>query len=272
MDKNKLKKPKPIFCHSCKRIPPAIGTETDTSWYFCSKCPPESTTWFCNNIAKCATTECPNCHGHFYQPKKSIIVSNMNSEECPSCEEEFQRQELQDHKRICGKQNRKMVSCPIMNCRINDDLYNYVNLDDHLRSKHPDLVYQKSWEFDGLCKVLKNHKIFLNVHGKIFIPQFSFLKMKLIYIKTLVYGFEEDAKKFKVCVKFHTEDGKILKMEDRVYPIDSKKDHNPDVCIVQPLEKFNKDWAVNPNDAKIKMTIEILCWDKNENVRNSGKY
>ena len=197
----------------------------------------------------------------------------MNSEECPSCEEEFQRQELQDHKRICGKQNRKMVSCPIMNCRINDDLYNYVNLDDHLRSKHPDLAFQKFWKFDGLCKVLKNHTIFLDAHGKHFIPQISFSKSsKHVYIRTLVNGFEEDAKKFKVCVKFQAGDGKILKMEDWVYPIDSKKEHNHDVCIVQPLEKLNKDLAVNPNDAKIKMTIEILCWDNNENVRNNGKY
>ena len=271
MDKNKLKKPKPIFCHSCKRIPPAKGTETDTNWYFCSKCPPETTTWFCNNIAKCATTECPNCHGHSYQPKKSKIVSGMNYEECSSCEEEFQRQELQDHKKICGKENRKMVPCPIMSCRINDDLYNYENLDDHLRSSHPDLVSQKSWKFDGVCKVLKYHTIFLDVHGKHFISQISFSK-KRVYIRTLVNGFEEDAKKFNVCVKFYAENGKTWKMEDLVYPINSKKEHNPEVCIVQPLEKLNKDWAVNPNDAKIKMTIEILCWDNNGNVRNSGKY
>ena len=200
-----------------------------------------------------------------------MIVSGMNSEECSSCGKEFQRQEIQDHIQKCDKQNAsRLVSCPIMNCRINDDLYKYENLKDHLSSKHPDLVFQKFWKFDGLCKVLKNHTIFLDVHGKYFIPQISFSK-KHIYIRTLVTGFEKDAKKFKVCVKFHADSGKILKMEDLVYPIDSKKEHNPDVCIFQPLEKLNQDWAINPNDAKIKMTIEIICLDTHGNESLGGK-
>ena len=112
----------------------------------------------------------------------------------------------------------------------------------------------KELNFEGAKEELFDQFFSVNAYNRQFYPQFKEVN-NCLYVRTLMFGFQEEAIPFKVSITFFLKNGENFEFKDNVYPITKGKNSILETSIQCHLKKLTEYYDTKTREIKNQSKI-----------------
>ena len=117
-------------------------------------------------------------------------------------------------------------------------------------------IEDKELNFEGAKEELFDQFFSVNAYNRQFYPQFKEVN-NCLYVRTLMFGFQEEAIPFKVSITFFLKNGENFEIKDNIYPITKGKDSILETSMQCHLKKLTEYYDTKTREIKNQPKIDF---------------